>query len=148
MNTVLEDVLIAPGLLESIKQHCIKENEKGGFEAVGFLAQRRGHDTVTTHVRLNNHCADPQNAYFVEPWEQFRAERALAEGGYQIVGSYHSHPRSEALPSRTDNAMARPGELVIIYSVLYDTLNAFRERDGSLQPVALSPLEETDESSL
>lgn len=137
-SAVLEDVLMAPALIAGIKDHCQREARKGGYEAIGFLARKRGHDVVTTRVALNNHSPDPQNAYFVEPWEQFRAERALAEGGYEIVGVYHSHPSSEAQPSRTDKVAARPGELMVIYSVMFDELTAWRECRENLLPVALT----------
>jgi len=135
--TAMAVVAFDPQLLEAIKTHSRREKEKGGYEAVGFLARPKGEEKVVASLPLANHCADPQQGFFVEPWEQFRAETKLAESGYEIVGVYHSHPTSEALPSRADRAMARPTELMVIYSVSYDDLKCWREKDGELEPVEI-----------
>jgi len=132
----LEVEAFAVMLVEGIKAHSRREHEKGGYEAVGFLA-RKGGALITSRVPLANHSSDPQSGFFVEPWEQFRAEEKLKNSGYEIVGVYHSHPASEAFPSKTDEAMARPGELMAIYSVAFDELRVWRERGGKLIPVHL-----------
>lgn len=133
----LEVEAIAVMLVEGIKTHSRREHEKGGYEAVGFLARKEGTSLITSRVALANHNSNPQQGFFVEPWEQFRAEQKLENAGYEIVGVYHSHPVSEALPSRTDEQMARAGELMLIYSVAFDELRAWRECGGSLVPVRL-----------
>jgi proteasome lid subunit RPN8/RPN11 len=40
--------------------------------------------------------------YQVDPEDHFAALRAARTAGLSIVGAYHSHPRSSALPSPTD----------------------------------------------
>src|SRR2546430_1200950 len=103
---VMEQIPVAVGLIESIRQHSLQE-AKRNCEAVGFLARREGTRKLAARVPLNNHASDPSHSYFVEPWEQFRAEQKLARAGYEIVGVYHSHPQGEAVPSRTDRTLAR-----------------------------------------
>lgn len=128
-----EIVKVAAGLSDAIAKHCQHEGAKG-HEAVGFLAYKAD-GMVSTMVKLHNHSSDPDKAFFVEPWEQFRAETKLKEAGYKIAGVYHSHTVSEARPSQADTAMARPGELMAIYSVAFDELRVWREVDGDLVEV-------------
>lgn len=136
MDTAIKEVVFFnTNLIKAIKDHSKREADKGNYEAVGFLVRAKETNVITSFVALNNHAAKPDQSFFVEPWEQFRAERKIHNGGYEIAGVYHSHPTSEALPSRTDSTMARPGELMLIYSVAFDTIRAWREAEGSLEPV-------------
>jgi proteasome lid subunit RPN8/RPN11 len=134
----MEAISTVPGLIEAIKRHCTEQNDRWGSEAVGFMARKPGSQAISTVVRLNNHSSNPTDTFFVEPWEQFRAEETLRAAGYEIVGVYHSHPTGEARPSRTDEMMARPGELTVIYSVCFDDLTAWREDGGRLVQVDIS----------
>ncbi len=54
-------------------------------------------------------------SYLIDPRDHFAAIRAARSEGLSVVGGYHSHPRSEALPSATDLAeSAGPGFLYVI----------------------------------
>jgi proteasome lid subunit RPN8/RPN11 len=44
--------------------------------------------------------------FTVDPNEHYRAWRHAERHGWDIVGSFHSHPRSAAIPSATDVARA------------------------------------------
>jgi proteasome lid subunit RPN8/RPN11 len=44
--------------------------------------------------------------YEMDPQDQLRAFRLMDERGWDLVGIYHSHPATEAYPSRTDQAKA------------------------------------------
>jgi proteasome lid subunit RPN8/RPN11 len=44
--------------------------------------------------------------YTVDPDGHFAALRAAEESGWSLGGAYHSHPRSAAVPSRSDVAGA------------------------------------------
>jgi proteasome lid subunit RPN8/RPN11 len=145
MGVVEREVVLArPELVAGIKRHCEQQANKG-HEAVGFMAERHNSGEVSTLVRLNNHSSDPAVGFFVEPWEQFRAETKLKEAGYKIVGVYHSHTISEARPSKADTAMARPGELMAIYSVAFQELRVYREAGGELVEVGFGPAGGTDD---
>lgn len=130
-------VSLHPSVVTKIKEHGKKEKAKGGYEAVGFVASRSVGSQGVAILPLNNHSPDPSHSFFVEPWEQYRAERKLEADGYHILGVYHSHLNSEAMPSMTDHQMAWPEGHVFIYSVIFDDLKAYRERDGVLEPAEL-----------
>lgn len=137
MDLTIHKVQIHPGVLEAIQKHSQRESQKGGYEAVGYVACKYGKSRGVATIALNNHSPDPQHGFFVEPWEQFRAERKLEQDGYAVFGIYHSHVNSEALPSETDHQFAWEDGYVFIYSVVFDELKAYRKEDGSLVPVEL-----------
>lgn len=130
-----ESVVFVEGVVEGIRKHSQRQVRLNGSESVGFMAGSVDDSRVTAIMPLNNHSSDPQRGFFVEPWEQFRAEKTLDAKGYRVVGVYHSHPTGEALPSRADRQLARAGELMAIYSVTFDELRVWREKDGNLIPV-------------
>lgn len=137
MKTTVETIRIDTQAEEGLVNHARKEADKGKYEAVGFLAKGKYKDFIHALAPMHNHAPNPQHAYFVEPWEQFRAEQKLKEKGLEIAGVYHSHVNSEALPSDMDHTLARPGEVVLIYSVVFNDLKAYREEDGHLYPIEL-----------
>lgn len=104
---------------------------------MGFVAKREGKNLGVATLPMHNHAPNPTQAFFVEPWEQYRAERKLSEGGYEILGIYHSHVNGEALPSMMDHKMCWEGGCVLIYSVVFDDLKAYRETEGTLEPVEI-----------
>ena len=57
----------------------------------------------TTNVRMGT------AAYQIDPVEHFAAIRRTRREGRTIIGAYHSHPRSPAVPSPTDLAEAVGG---------------------------------------
>ncbi len=76
--------------------------------------------------------------FFMDPEEQFRVLREIEASGLEHLGSYHSHPATEAYPSRTDVELAAfwPGMLLMICSLAdpaRPVLRAFRVVDGQVQ---------------
>jgi proteasome lid subunit RPN8/RPN11 len=47
---------------------------------------------------------DPVRRYLIDPRDHLRAMRDARARGLEVVGAYHSHPRSRAEPSATDAA--------------------------------------------
>jgi len=98
-------------------------------------------DRVQTVYRLRNVAADPLVGYEAAPEELFAAQRSMRERGEQLLGIYHSHPRSrEPVPSATDVRLAYyPSAIYFIIGLgeMNETLRAFRisEQDGRWQPL-------------
>jgi proteasome lid subunit RPN8/RPN11 len=136
-TTQLEVVTFYEGVKGHIERHAKREAQKGGYEAVGLVAARADEATISSAMELHNHSSSPQQTFFVEPWEQFRAQRALEEAGFELRGIYHSHPTGEAEPSNSDHEMARAKEVMLIYSVTFEELHGWREKEGSLVPIQL-----------
>jgi proteasome lid subunit RPN8/RPN11 len=96
-----------------------------------------GNDARTETVYpLRNVAADPLVTYEAAPEELFIAQRAMREGGQQLLAIYHSHPRSnDPQPSETDVRLAYYPSAVYFIIGLGDEepcLRAFRisEREG------------------
>ena len=60
-----------------------------------------------TVYRARNMAAQPLVTYEAAPEDLFAAQRAMREGGEQLIAIYHSHPRStDPQPSPTDVRLA------------------------------------------
>jgi proteasome lid subunit RPN8/RPN11 len=73
-------------------------------ECCGMLAGRG--ETVEEVFPGRNKDQSPKTRYLMDPEDQLRAFRAIDEQGWELLGIYHSHPHSEAYPSRTDRERA------------------------------------------
>jgi len=73
-------------------------------EAVGLLGGPvPGYATL--RIPLPNRAG--QKTFLADPFEQFKAERRLAELGLQLIAIYHSHPSGGAQLSPLDLVFAR-----------------------------------------
>ena len=76
-----------------------------------------------------------QNRFLINPADHFVAIRKARAAGLEVIGAYHSHPTSPALPSRADLADASDGAPVIMIVSLMPpspTVRAFLlEKTGS-----------------
>jgi proteasome lid subunit RPN8/RPN11 len=71
-------------------------------------------DIVTDARPARNLAADP-NRFLIDPREHINARRESRARRLDVVGFYHSHPRSAAVPSPTDLAEASyPDHLYLI----------------------------------
>ena len=92
------DVLIIPAPLHAAMiAHALAELPN---ECCGIL----GGDGLgaASIFPLRNIAAEPDRRYDAEPMDLFAVERDLRAMSQHVVGIYHSHPRSEPIPSRTD----------------------------------------------
>lgn len=137
MKLELRTVRLHPTVVRTIKRHCEEQAAKGNYEAVGFVAAKFGSQMATATMPLHNHAPDPKHHFFVEPWEHYRALNKLEQQGYDVLGVYHSHVNSEALPSGSDHALAWAEGYVFIYSVVFEDLKAYKKVDEILVPVEL-----------
>lgn len=90
-------------------------------EACGLLIGTLDDDLVETSriVQINNINSErPRDRYLLDPAEFVAADRAARVDGLEIVGVWHSHPNSLAVPSTTDleNAWAEYSYLIVSIS--------------------------------
>ena len=94
-----------------------------------------------TTYRMRNVARDPLVGYEAAPEDLFAAQRSMRERGEELLGIYHSHPRSsEPVPSETDVRLAYyPSAIYFIIGLVGngENLRAFRisERDSSWEQV-------------
>jgi proteasome lid subunit RPN8/RPN11 len=91
-------------------------------------------------VRARNLEASPTR-YLLDPADHFAAIRRLRGSGRAVLGVYHSHPASPAVPSPSDLAEALyPDFIWVIVSLASPEcpeVSAYRIRDGAVTPLAV-----------
>jgi proteasome lid subunit RPN8/RPN11 len=84
-------------------------------ECCGILLGRD--NEIVEAVRVRN-LADSPTRYLLDPAGHLAAQRDGRARGVDVLGFYHSHPHSPAVPSETDIAEAAyPGYLYLIVSL-------------------------------
>lgn len=97
--------------------------------------------TAKSLYSLRNVAADKIVSYEAAPEDLFAAQRQMRERGEELLGIYHSHPRSaEPVPSETDVRLAYYPQAVYFIVGLagpQPVIRAFRisERDGRWEEV-------------
>jgi proteasome lid subunit RPN8/RPN11 len=131
-NAAAVNFLLRRALVEEMYAHA---REASPAECCGLLGGRgRRAESV---YRLRNVAGDASVAYEAAPEDLFAAQRRMRERGEELLGIYHSHPRSaDPVPSPTDVKLAfYPSALYFIvgFDGAEPTLRAFRisEREGS-----------------
>ena len=91
-------------------------------------------DEVVDAVRARNIADDPATRFLIDPADHFAARRDARARGLEVVGFYHSHPRSAAEPSARDIAeFSYPNHLYLIVSLRAEPaeIALFRFVDGN-----------------
>lgn len=91
-------------------------------EGGGFLLGRVQDGSVTVHdiVQVENSFAEEEqyHRYAMRPQDWVRLEDEADERGLSLIGYYHSHPDSPAIPSEYDREHALPNFIYVITSVM------------------------------
>jgi proteasome lid subunit RPN8/RPN11 len=114
-------IRIAEKQLTEIREHGIRDYP---YECCGLLLGRYGADgkDVTETYPISNAREESakRNRFLIEPVELMRGERYARERDLEVVGFYHSHPDSPAVPSQYDLDHAWPTYSYIIVSTRAD----------------------------
>ena len=107
-------------------------------ECCGLLLGK-GND-VKRSVRARNLHAQAAR-YLIDPADHFAAIRSARADRVEVIGAYHSHTNSAAVPSPTDIAEADSGAdfLYVIVSLVDDDVRAYRIDAGVCEPLAVTP---------
>ncbi len=123
--------------LERILAHA---NEEKPNECCGLLGGDQ-YEKVTSIYKLRNVASSKIDSYEAAPEDLFAAQREMRERSEQLLGIYHSHPRSaDPTPSQTDVRLAfYPQAIYFIVGLAggQPVMRAFRisERDELWQGV-------------
>jgi proteasome lid subunit RPN8/RPN11 len=122
-------VRISRPLYDEIVAHARAEAPN---ECCGMIASRDG-EAVAVH-RARNTAASPLR-YEMDGMEQYRIQTEIEDAGLELGAIYHSHTRSEPLPSQTDiNLAFYPEALYVIVGVKDDEpdVRAWEIADGQV----------------
>jgi proteasome lid subunit RPN8/RPN11 len=112
-------IILTRALQRSIFAQMVKSypNEGGGF----LLGEQLGQDVVIRDViEVENvfESEEQYHRYAMTPQNWANMEDKADEAGLTLVGYYHSHPDSPAIPSEYDRVHALPNFVYIISSVV------------------------------
>ncbi len=114
-NTLLQEMI---GSAESTPEECC-----------GFLL---GHETdgnrilTKTLPAKNVAHGDRRRVFEIAPLDYLSAERFAAQNNLDLLGIYHSHPNSPAIPSERDRLPAQPYFSYVILSVVNNNFKDIR----------------------
>ncbi|HSK63006.1 MAG TPA: M67 family metallopeptidase [Pyrinomonadaceae bacterium] len=117
-------ITIAEPQLNEIREHGVRDYP---YECCGLLLGRYGSNgkVVSETYPISNAREESakRNRFLITPEELMRGERYAREHDLEVVGFYHSHPDSPAVPSPYDLEHAWPTYSYIIVSTSADRAN-------------------------
>jgi len=106
-------------------------------ECCGLLAGAQG---LISEILPTSNQLKSETEYFIPPQELIAALRSIRERGLAHLGIYHSHPRTENVPSSRDiQESGYPSCVYFIVSPHAETraIRAFRIRNGEAREVKI-----------
>ncbi len=104
---------LARSVCESVIGHA---RDAAPGECCGLLLGRG--EEIVDAFRARNVADDPARRFVIDPADHFAGRRAARSRELEVVGFYHSHPRSPAEPSPRDLAeFTYSGSLYLIVSL-------------------------------
>jgi proteasome lid subunit RPN8/RPN11 len=101
---------VSADVIERVVQHA---RECAPEECCGMLIGRG--DRIEDARPARNASEAPTVRFLIDPRDHFAAIKDARQRGLAVIGFYHSHPHSAAIPSETDRAEAAyPGHLCLI----------------------------------
>jgi proteasome lid subunit RPN8/RPN11 len=133
-----ESIEIYPNVLAAMIDHA---RDDAPLECCGLLVGVGGR--VEESVRTRNLKAS-EKVYLIDPAEHLALMKRVRVEGRLILGAYHSHPRSPAVPSPTDLAEAHYEEFLYVIVSLADPaapdVRGYRLNERNFVRVALVPV--------
>jgi proteasome lid subunit RPN8/RPN11 len=130
-----ESLVLSRDQAQQILDHALRE---APLECCGLLI---GTENEVRHVVEARNELASATRYRIESRDHFAALRRARAEGLQIIGGYHSHPRSAPEPSATDLTEAWPELFYLIVSLAAEhtaaPLKAWRLAGGNFVEVSL-----------
>jgi proteasome lid subunit RPN8/RPN11 len=123
-------MLIIPTILH--QQLLKKARLAAPLEIVGVLA---GVEVVQEILPLENIASEPTKAFIADPNGLVMALRHIRTQGLELLAFYHSHPKSPAIPSKTDHDQARWDVPMLILDAQNQTARAWDLESGREVPI-------------
>lgn len=146
VNRSMRALWLPPNLMSQLLKHVY---EQWPQEACGFiiLTNKR-----TVRIKpISNIASNPEHQFYMNPPEVLSTFREMEINQETLMGIYHSHPKTEAIPSASDIAQWQfPDSIALIISAKQPQpkLAAWRIDYGSVSrvPIIISEQQPTPES--
>lgn len=126
--------MILPQDVETaILAHAVKAVPE---ECCGLLVGTR--NRIVEAVPARNIAEDSLSRYVIDPADHFAAMRDARRRSLDVIGAYHSHPRSAAMPSPVDAAQGF-GDFIFVIAGLVPApqVTGWTWSDGNFMPLPL-----------
>lgn len=116
-------------------EELIANAEATQEECCGFLLGVDNGIRIITHVvpATNIAPSDRHSRFQIDPLEYLHAEKWAIKNELTLLGIYHSHPGSPALPSETDRKNAQPYFSYVIVSAIKQRFSEIRSWQLNLE---------------
>lgn len=120
-------VSMRPGLLDNLAVLSRKEAPRETCALLIGAPVAEGEDVVVSGaLPVTNASETPETAFDVPSDDLIGAYKTAEESGLAIVGIFHSHPTSAAVPSETDRRMMAVNPVAwVVYSIRDDEARAW-----------------------
>jgi Predicted metal-dependent protease of the PAD1/JAB1 superfamily len=129
---------IRAAVLDAVIDHA---RQDAPLECCGLLLGTG--ELIDECVRTRN-VRESETTYLIDPSEHFATVRRARREGRAILGAYHSHLKSPAVPSPTDLTEAHYTELLYLIVSLADAgapdVRGYRLAAGNFVPARLVPV--------
>ena len=120
----MESIVLAQKEKDKLVTHAISEQPS---ESCAMLFGKKvGDNWNVKEVFLTQNIDDSQTNFTISPEELLKGYQIAEKNQLEVVGIFHSHPNSDAIPSNTDKKFMQNNPVPwIIFSVVNNDLRAY-----------------------
>ena len=124
LNNSVKEIILNQEQIDILTEHAINSHPN---EACAMLLGK--HDDQQWNVKevfLTNNMEKSETNFTISPEELLHGHQLAEKKQLELVGVFHSHPNSSAIPSNTDEKFMRNNPVPwIIHSVMNNDIAAF-----------------------
>jgi len=120
----LESIVLAQKEKDKLVTHAI--SEQPSESCAMLLGKKVGDNWNVKEVFLTQNIDDSQTNFTISPEELLNGYQIAEKNQLEVVGIFHSHPNSDAIPSNTDKKFMQNNPVPwIIFSGVSNDLKAY-----------------------
>ena len=120
----MESIVLAQKEKDELIAHAIKQQPSESCAML--LGKRVGNNWNVKEVFLTQNIDDSQTNFTISPEELLKGYQIAEKNQLEVVGVFHSHPNSDAIPSNTDKKFMQNNPVPwIIFSGVNNDLKAY-----------------------
>ena len=120
----MESIVLAQKEKDKLIAHAIKQQPSESCAML--LGKKVGDNWNVKEVFLTQNIDDSQTNFTISPEELLKGYQIAEKNQLEVVGIFHSHPNSDAIPSNTDKKFMQNNPVPwIIFSGVNNDLKAY-----------------------
>ena len=120
----MESIVLAQKEKDKLIAHAIKQQPSESCAML--LGKKVGDNWNVKEVFLTQNIDDSQTNFTISPEELLKGYQIAEKNQLEVVGIFHSHPNSDAIPSNTDKKFMQNNPVPwIIFSGVNNELKAY-----------------------